>query len=158
MPRRVPERGDIYWIDPRSHGEPPQSPIQRQLAMTAPHPCPLPEGEGDEGSLRENLFEPVAGRELKNRHRFVIITPQPINALGVSMAVPVTSGGERARECGLTVAITGHDTNGVAVCNQVRTFDIEARVSAGSARFIEKLDPATSAEIVAKVVSVIDPE
>ena len=61
------------------------------------------------------------------------------------------------REMGLAVVITGHDTNGVAVCNQVRTFDLEARMRAGSAQYIETLDEATTGEIVARVVSVIDP-
>ena len=28
---------------------------------------------------------PVAGREMKDRHRFVVITPKEINALGVCM-------------------------------------------------------------------------
>lgn len=101
---------------------------------------------------------PVAGREMKDRHRFVVITPRAINALGVAMTVPVTSGGERARSCGLTVPISGHDTSGVAVCNQVRTFDLEARVAAGTARHIETLDAATTEEIVARVISVIDPD
>ena len=30
---------------------------------------------------------PVAGREMKDRHRFVVITPTAINALGVAMTV-----------------------------------------------------------------------
>jgi len=100
---------------------------------------------------------PVAGREMKNRHRFVVITPQEINALGVAMLVPVTSGGAFARETGLTVPITGHDTSGVAVCNQVRSFDLQPREKAGTARYVETLDPPTIDEIVARVVSVIDP-
>lgn len=100
---------------------------------------------------------PVAGREMKDRHRFVIITPAPINALGVAMTVPITSGGAFARQSGLTVPITGHDTTGVAVCNQVRSFDIEARTKAGTARFVETLDKMIAAEIVARVLSVIDP-
>jgi len=100
---------------------------------------------------------PVAGREMKNRHRFVVITPLEINALGVAMLVPVTSGGAFARETGLTVPITGHDTSGVAVCNQVRSFDLQAREQAGTARYIETLDAPTIDEIVARVVSVIDP-
>ena len=100
---------------------------------------------------------PVAGREMKDRHRFVVITPKEINALGVAMLVPVTSGGAAMREMGLTVAVSGHDTNGVAVCNQVRTFYLEARTRAGSAEYIETLDEATAGEIVARVVSVIDP-
>ena len=100
---------------------------------------------------------PVAGREMKDRHRFVVITPKEINALGVAMLVPVTSGCAAMREMGLTVAIRGHDTNGVAVCNQVRTFDLDARTRAGTAEFIETLDDVTVSEIVARVVSVIDP-
>jgi mRNA interferase ChpB len=101
---------------------------------------------------------PVLGREMKDRHRFVIITPREINALGVCMAVPVTTGGAFSRNAGLAVPITGHETSGVAVCNQVRSFDIEARVRAGTARFVETLDDATADEIIARVVSAIDPE
>jgi mRNA interferase ChpB len=101
---------------------------------------------------------PVAGREMKDRHRFVVITPAQINALGLAMTVPVTTGGGFARNSGLTVAISGHDTTGVAVCNQVRTFDIDARVRAGSARFVETLDQAITDEIVSRVLSVIDPD
>jgi len=101
---------------------------------------------------------PTAGREMNNRHRFVVITPKEINQLGVVMMVPITSGGVFARENGLTVAIHGHDTTGVAVCNQVRSFDIEARIQAGSAQYVEKLDEATINEIILRVISIIDPE
>jgi mRNA interferase ChpB len=31
---------------------------------------------------------PIAGREIKDRHRFVVITPNTINALGVAMTGP----------------------------------------------------------------------
>ena len=115
--RRIPQRGDVYWIDPN----------------------------------------PIAGRELKDRHRFVVITPKAINVLGVAMTVPVTSGGVFARDTGLTVPITGHDTSGVAVCNQVRSFDIETRERAGAARYVESLDLATVDEIIRRVISIIDP-
>lgn len=115
---KVPERGDVYWIDPN----------------------------------------PVAGREMKNRHRYIVITPKQINALGVAMTVPVTTGGAFARDFGLVVNISGYDTTGVAVCNQVRTFDIDARERAGSARFIEALDDNIMDEIIGKVVSIIDCE
>jgi len=100
---------------------------------------------------------PVAGREMKDRHRFVVITPREINALGVAMTVPVTTGGAFARKMGLAVTIAGDDTIGIAVCNQVRSFDIDARVRAGSARYVETLDAATTNEIVSRVLSVIDP-
>ncbi|MBA3810850.1 MAG: type II toxin-antitoxin system PemK/MazF family toxin [Caulobacteraceae bacterium] len=101
---------------------------------------------------------PVAGREMKDRHRFVVITPRQINALGIAMTVPITTGGGFARKMGLTVAVISHDTAGVVVCNQVRSFDIEARVRTGSARYVETLDETTTNEIVSRVLSVIDPE
>ncbi|MHB1668662.1 MAG: type II toxin-antitoxin system toxin MazF [Thiomonas sp.] len=101
---------------------------------------------------------PVAGREMQGRHRFVVITPKEINALGIAMTVLVTSGGQFTRSTGLTVAIQGHDTQGVAVCNQVRSFDLEAREKTGTARYVESLDAATTAEIIARVVSIIEPE
>jgi mRNA interferase ChpB len=100
---------------------------------------------------------PVSGREMKDRHRFVIITPLEINKLGISIAVPITTGGHFSRLTGLTVPILGHDTTGVAVCNQVRSFDIEARVRAGTARYIETIDDATMNDIINRVLSVIDP-
>jgi mRNA interferase ChpB len=100
---------------------------------------------------------PVSGREMKDRHRFVIITPKEINAIGLVMAVPVTSGGNFPRIMGITVAISGHDTTGVAVCNQVRSFDLEAHVRAGSAKFIETLDKSCVDEIINRVISIIDP-
>lgn len=100
---------------------------------------------------------PISGNEIKDRHRFLVITPRQINALGVSMTVPITTGGAFTHNVGLAVPVTGHDTTGVAVCNQVRSFDIAARVRAGTARYIETLDEATVNEIIARVISAIDP-
>ena len=94
---------------------------------------------------------------MKDRHRFVVITPEVINRVGVVITVPVTSGGAYARSSGLMVPISGHETTVVAVCNQVRSFDIQARVKVGSARFIEALDVYTAEEIVNRVLNVIDP-
>lgn len=100
---------------------------------------------------------PQSGREMKDPHRFVVITPKEINSLGIVMTVPITSAGGFSRMKGLTVAITGHDTTGVAVCNQVRSFDIEERVKAKTAKYVETLDDYIIDEIVLRVGSIIDP-
>lgn len=97
---------------------------------------------------------PVKGKELENEHRFVVISPYEINKFGVSMAVAVVTVGAGARLGGLTVPIQGHQTSGVAVCNQVRTFDLRER----GAKYLERLDEALISEIIRKVVSIIDPE
>lgn len=118
MTYRIPERGDVYLVDPN----------------------------------------PTSGREMKDRHRFVVVTPKAINALGIVITVPITNGGNWARNTGLTVPITGQDTTGVAICNQVRSFDLEARLKNGSARFVETLELSIAEEIVSRVLSVIEPD
>lgn len=59
---------------------------------------------------------------------------------------------------GLAVVISGYQTTGVAICNQVRTFDLRERVSQGSTEYVETIDAFLVREIVDRVVSVIDPE
>lgn len=90
-------------------------------------------------------------------NRFVVITLKETNALGIAITVPVTSGGDFARSMGITVSIIGYNTTRVAVCNQVRSFDIEARIKSGSAKYIEQLDEVTTADIVNRVLSTIEP-
>ncbi len=102
-------------------------------------------------------FCATVGGEMKDKHRFVIITPKEINALGSVMAIPVTTGGSFSRAQGLTVPILGHDTTGVAICNQIRSLDLQARVTAGSAKYVETLDLVTVNEIIDRVISIIDP-
>ena len=92
---------------------------------------------------------PVSGDEMKDRRRFLVITLRQINALGVSMTAPIITEGAVTRNVGLAVPVMGRDTMGVAVCNQGRSFDIAARVRAGTARYIETLDEATVNEIIA---------
>ena len=109
-------------------------------------------GPGDVYWINPN---PSAGNEIRDSHRFVVITPKEINQLGLCTCIPITSGGAYARRNGLTVAIAGHDTTGVAICNQMRSFDLRAR--ANEVEFIETLDAQTTREIINRVVSVIDP-
>ena len=47
---------------------------------------------------------------MKDRCRFVVITPRQINALGLGMTVPITTGGSFARGAGLAVVVMGHET------------------------------------------------
>lgn len=110
-------------------------------------------GRGDVYWVNPN---PAKGREMKDRHRFVVISPREINQFGLTIMIAVTSGGEWARNMGITVPITGHDTSGVAVCNQIRSFDL--RSVDRQAEYIETLDTATIDEIASRVVSIVDPE
>lgn len=102
-------------------------------------------------------LNPVVGNEMKDEHRCVVITPREINAVGLCLVIPITTGGMFTRRAGLAVNISGHKTTGVALCNQIRSLDIVGRMALKKAKYIETLDDATIAEIVARVVSMIDP-
>ncbi|MET0174082.1 MAG: type II toxin-antitoxin system PemK/MazF family toxin [Agrobacterium vaccinii] len=102
-------------------------------------------------------LNPVVGNEMKDEHRCVVITPKEINDVGLCLVVPITTGGMFTRKAGLAVNISGHRTTGVALCNQVRSLDIARRIAQKRAKFLETLDDATMQEIVARVVSMIDP-
>jgi mRNA interferase ChpB len=102
-------------------------------------------------------LDPVVGNEIKDDHRCVVITPREINSVGMCLTVPITSGGVFTRKAGLAVNISGHKTTGVALCNQVRSLDIMERVRLKTARHVDTLDTSTTDEIVARVVSMIDP-
>lgn len=102
-------------------------------------------------------LNPVVGHEMRNHHRCVVITPREINMVGMCLTVPITTGGTFTRNVGLAVNISGHRTTGVALCNQVRALDIVERVKQKSAKLVDTLDASTIDEIIARVVSMIDP-
>ena len=101
---------------------------------------------------------PTIGKELKDMHRFIVISPTEINRLNSVITVPVTTGGNFTRMNGMTVPITGYDTMGVALCNAIRAFDLSARITKGTAKFVETLGPEIVDAIIDRVVSILDPE
>ncbi|KQT93202.1 growth inhibitor PemK [Methylobacterium sp. Leaf469] len=100
---------------------------------------------------------PVAGREMKNRHYWMVVSPEAINAHGVSIVVVINTVAHGARAAGLTVPVSGGGVTGVAVCNQIRSFDLRARIADGSASYTGNAPLEIATEIAARVASVIDP-
>ncbi|MDY7577965.1 type II toxin-antitoxin system ChpB family toxin [Herbaspirillum sp. RTI4] len=75
-------------------------------------------------------LNPTQGRELQGDQRpGLILSPASFNALGVAMVAPITQGGDFARFAGFAVPLngSGSKTQGVALLNQVRMLDLEAR-------------------------------
>lgn len=102
-------------------------------------------------------LNPVVGNEMRDTRRCVVISPREVNVLGMCLTVVITTGGQFARKAGMAVNITGHETNGVALCNHVRSFDIVSRAQQKTARYVDTLDADTVDEIVGRVVGIIDP-
>ena len=78
--------------------------------------------------VRLNL-NPTAGREQQGDFRpALIISPAAFNVSGLVLIAPVTQGGDYARHAGFAVPLSGSgtETQGVVLCNQIRTVDLEA--------------------------------
>lgn len=100
---------------------------------------------------------PVVGREMRDRHYWIVLTPEAVNVHGTAIAVVVSTVAAGARAAGLTVPVTADGVTGVAVCTQVRSFDLRARIANGSASLAGLADSDTVGEIAARIASLIDP-
>lgn len=78
-------------------------------------------------------FSPQAGHEQAGKRPALVLSEQPFQkATGLALICPITS---RVRGHGFEVPLTKNmKTQGVVLCQQVRTLDLEERLG----RFIEK--------------------
>ncbi len=94
---------------------------------------------------------------MRDRHYWLILSPEAVNVHGVAIAVVISTVAEGARAAGLTVPISADGVTGVAVCTQVRSFDLRARIANGSASLAGTADRDTVEEIAARVAALLDP-
>ena len=99
-------------------------------------------------------FDPSAGHEQQGTRPALVLSPEAFNRLGLALACPVTRGGAFARGQAWTVPLSGAGlmTDGVVLCNQVRTVDLKAR----RAQFIEAVAPELVADVLARVATLIE--
>ncbi|WP_409260681.1 type II toxin-antitoxin system ChpB family toxin [Pseudomonas putida] len=79
--------------------------------------------------VRVNL-DPTVGREQQGAGRpALVLTPAAFNSSGLAVIVPISQGGDFARHAGFAVTLSGAGTltQGVMLCNQIRTVDLDAR-------------------------------
>ena len=99
-------------------------------------------------------FDPSAGHEQQGTRPALVLSPEAFNRFGMALACPLTRGGAFARGQAWTVALvgTGLATDGVVLCNQVRTLDWKAR----RAQFIEVVPAELIADVLARVATLIE--
>ena len=106
------------------------------------------------GDLIRLDVDPSAGHEQQGSRPALVLSPEAFNRLGLLLACPVTRGSAFARGKAWTVALSdaGLATDGVVLCNQVRTVDWKAR----RAQFIEAVSPELTGDVLARVATLID--
>jgi len=104
--------------------------------------------------VRLNL-NPTAGREQQGDFRpALIISPAAFNVSGLALIAPITQGGDFARYAGFAVPLSGSgtETQGVALCNQIRTVDLEAR----GAKRVESVPEVVMDDVLARIQVLIE--
>lgn len=106
------------------------------------------------GDLIRLDFDPSAGHEQRGTRPALVLSPEAFNRFGLVLSCPVTRGGAFARGQAWTVALSGAglSTDGVVLCNQVRTMDWRER----HAQFIEAAPAELVADVLARVATLID--
>jgi mRNA interferase ChpB len=74
-------------------------------------------------------LDPTGAHEQKGLRPALVLSATALNALGVVLVAPISQGGDFARHAGFAASLTGAGTKtqGVALVNQVRMLDLEAR-------------------------------
>ncbi len=90
-------------------------------------------------------FDPSAGHEQAHKRPAIVLSPEPFNRkIGLALVAPITS---RVRGHGFEVLLEKSKTEGVVLCQQVKTIDYGYRGS----EFIEKAPTPVVNEVLAKV-------
>ena len=109
----------------------------------------------ERGDIIELTLDPTAGREQRGRRRALVLSPREFNRVaGVVFIAPITQGGDYARDMGFTVPLsgTGLDSQGVVLCHQTSSKDINAR----EPRKIERAPDYIVNDVLARVRAVLE--
>lgn len=99
-------------------------------------------------------LNPTAGREQQGLRPVLVVSDAAFNRLGLTVVCPITQGGQQSRFAGFAVTLmgSGTETQGVVMCNQPRTIDMQAR----QARFIERVPSSLLNEVMARLQAVFE--
>ena len=100
-------------------------------------------------------LEPTEGRKQRGASRpALVLSTSVFNALGIVLVAPITQGGDFARHAGFAASLSGSGTTtqGVALVNQIRMLDLQAR----GAKRIETAPEFVVEDALARLRAIID--
>lgn len=103
----------------------------------------------DRGDIVWIQLNPQAGREQAGHRPAFVVSPKSYNGkVGLALMCPLTT---KEKGYPFEVKVRGKNVQGVVSSDQIKSLDWKAR----SARFEEKVDHATMAEVLAKIDTLI---
>jgi mRNA interferase ChpB len=111
------------------------------------------------GDVIYTYLNPTVGRKMKSSEKsgerpVLVITPSIFNNAGLTWIVPITQGGNIARDQGFAVSLTGTSSQvqGVIVTNQIRSIDVRER----GYRYAETLPEYITNEVIERIKNILD--
>jgi mRNA interferase ChpB len=106
------------------------------------------------GDIWHVNLNPTSGHEQQGVRPVLVITSKIFNQMGLMVVCPISQGGNYARFAGFTVSLSncGTNTQGVILCNQLRTIDYNAR----KAKFIEAAPTYVMNEVLARISAIFE--
>lgn len=98
-------------------------------------------------------LNPVKGSEEAGRRPVLVLTRRAFNVRGVCLVSPITQGGGVARSGGFAASLTGAgtQTQGVVLCDQLRTIALRARAG----QFIEAAPDFIVDDVLARAATLL---
>ncbi|WP_149450000.1 type II toxin-antitoxin system PemK/MazF family toxin [Escherichia albertii] len=108
----------------------------------------------DRGEIWLVSLDPIAGHEQSGKRPVLIVSPASFNEVTrLPVIVPVTSGGQFARNVGFAVSLegAGTKTTGIIRCDQPRTIDMGAR----NGKRLERIPDGIINEVLARLETIL---
>jgi mRNA interferase ChpB len=109
----------------------------------------------ERGDIYLVSLDPTSGHEQRGQRPVMVISPSAFNrVIGVPIVLPITTGGNFARNAGFAVSLMGAGTRttGVVRCDQPRALDLRAR----KAKRLEAAPSSVIDEVLARVVTIFE--
>jgi len=106
------------------------------------------------GEIWQVNLSPAAGSEQQGLRPVLVITNKDFNQTGLMIVCPITQGGNYSRLAGFSASLSnsGTKTQGVVLCNQLRTVDYKARES----MFFEVAPPFVVDDVLARLSAILE--
>lgn len=100
----------------------------------------------ERGDIYLISLDPSLGHEQQGKRPVLVVSPKAFNQLTkMPVVLPITSGGQFAKNLGFAVNLIGSKTTGIVRCDQPRALDFQARHA-------KKLETATI-EVIDEVMA-----
>ncbi|MEC9496256.1 MULTISPECIES: type II toxin-antitoxin system PemK/MazF family toxin [Escherichia] len=108
----------------------------------------------DRGEIWLVSLDPTTGHEQSGKRPVLVVSPASFNEVTrLPVVVPVTSGGQFARNAGFAVSLegAGTKTTGIIRCDQPRTIDMGAR----NGKRLERIPDSIINEVLARLETIL---